>query len=180
MMDINTTSHIGLGLFGFNTPDNISMMGHDGFTLEYTAFVYYDVSSKSTFSILVNQRDFNQYSMMLIFEFIKTLNDYIPTSIASEPLVANALQLDQNWPNPFNPSTNISFTLQKADFVQLNVYNILGEKIKTLAMGEQSRGKHSFIWNGKNDSGMFVSSGTYIYRLKVGQFTETKKMLLIR
>ncbi|MCB0749250.1 MAG: T9SS type A sorting domain-containing protein, partial [Ignavibacteriae bacterium] len=81
---------------------------------------------------------------------------------------------------PFNPSTNISFTLEKADIVQLNIYNILGEKIKTLVTGEQSRGKHSFSWNGKNDSGMSVSSGTYIYRLKVGQLIETKQMLLIR
>lgn len=180
MMKINTVSHNGLGLFGFTTPNNISMMGHDGFTLEYSAFLYYDVSSKSTFSVLVNQRDLDQHSMMLIFEFIKTLKDYIPTSIASEPLVSNPFRLDQNWPNPFNPSTNISFTLEKADIVQLNIYNILGEKIKTLVTGEQSRGKHSFSWNGKNDSGMSVSSGTYIYRLKVGQLIETKQMLLIR
>lgn len=180
MMDINTTSKNGLGLFGFKTPDNISMMGHDGFTLEYSAFVYYDVSSKSTFSILVNQRDLDQHSMMLIFEFIKILKDYIPTSITSEPLVPNPFLLDQNWPNPFNPSTNISFTLQKAAFVQLNVYNIRGEKIKTLVIGEKSRGKHSFVWYGKNDYDMSVSSGTYIYRLKAGELTETKKMILIR
>lgn len=180
MTEINVTTKNGLGLFGFVTPDNISMIGHDGFTLEYSAFVYYDVSSKSTFSVLVNQRDINQNSMLLIFEFIKTLKNYIPTSITSEPFVANEILLDQNWPNPFNPSTNISFTLQKADFIQLNVYNTLGEKIKTLISGDQSRGEHSFIWNGKNDFGMSVSSGTYIYRLKAGQFTEAKKMLLIR
>jgi D-alanyl-D-alanine carboxypeptidase len=180
MMDIKTVSHNGLGLFGFTTPDNISMLGHDGFTLEYSAFLYYDISSKSTFSVLVNQRDLDQHSMMLIFEFIKTLKDYIPTSIISEHLVPNPFLLDQNWPNPFNPSTNISFTLEKADIVHLNIYNILGEKIKTLMSGEQSIGKHSFIWNGKNDYGISVSSGTYIYRLKVGQLTETKQMILIR
>jgi hypothetical protein len=117
---------------------------------------------------------------MLIFEFIKTLTEYIPTSIISEHLVPNPFLLDQNWPNPFNPSTNISFTLEKVDIVHLNIYNILGEKIKTLVTGEQSIGKHSFIWNGKNDYGISVSSGTYIYRLKVGQLTETKKMILIR
>ena len=180
MMDINANSNNGLGLFGFVTPDNISMMGHDGFTIEYSAFVFYDVSSKSTFSVLVNQRDLGSQSMLLIFEFIKILSEFVPTSIASEQFAPNSFVLNQNWPNPFNPSTNISFTLQMAGIVQLNIYNILGEKIKTLAIGKQSRGEHTFTWNGKNDSGMSVRSGTYIYQLNVGQLAETKKMLLSR
>ena len=180
MMDIDTGSNNGLGLFGFIAPNNISMMGHDGFTLEYSAFVYYDVLSKSTFSVLVNQRDFDQRSMMLIFEFIKILSEYIPTSIASEPSEPGSFVLNQNYPNPFNPSTNISFALQKTDVVQLNIYSILGEKIRTLVTGEQSAGKHTFIWNGKNDSGTSVVSGIYIYHLKVGQIAESKQMVLIR
>lgn len=180
MMDINSATHNGLGLFGFTTPNNITMMGHDGFTLEYSAYVYYDVTSKNTFSVLVNQRDLDQNSMLLIMEFIKILRDYIPTSISTEQMVPSSFVLNQNYPNRFNPSTNISFTLQKADIVQLNIYNILGEKIRTLVNGEQSAGQHTFIWNGKNDSGISVASGTYIYHLKAGQISESKQMLLIR
>tara|TARA_R110000868_G_scaffold378658_2_gene644141 strand:+ start:411 stop:1835 length:1425 start_codon:yes stop_codon:yes gene_type:complete len=180
MMDINTVSHNGLGLFGFTTPNNISMMGHDGFTLEYSAFVYYEFSSKTTFSVLINQRDFDQNAMLLIMEFIKTLRNYVPTSVSPESTLPSSIILNQNWPNPFNPSTNISFSLQKADIVQLTIYNILGEQISTLVNGEQNAGKHTYIWDGKNDSGSSAATGTYIYRLKVGQLTESKRMLLIR
>jgi len=180
MMDINSVSHSGLGLFGFTTPNNISMMGHDGFTIEYSAFVFYDISSKSTFSILVNQRDRGSYSMSLIFDFIESLKNYTPTSILSESLEPNSFELNQNWPNPFNPTTTISFSLQKADFVQLTIFNMLGKQIRTLVNGEQNLGKHTFMWNGKNDSGTSVASGTYIYHLRVGQRSESKQMLLIR
>jgi flagellar hook assembly protein FlgD len=94
--------------------------------------------------------------------------------------VLNPFTLDQNWPNPFNPSTNISFTLLKADIVQLTIYNMLGEKIRTVVNGEQNAGKHTFIWNGKNNTGTSVVSGTYIYHLNVGQISESKQMVLIR
>ena len=180
MMDINTATHNGLGLFGFTTSNNISVLGHDGFTLEYSAFVYYDVSSKSTFSVLVNQRDIDQNSMMLVIDFIKILRDYIPTSIISEQSEPSSFVLNQNYPNPFNPSTNISFSLEKAGVVQLYIYNILGEQIETLVNGEQSAGKHTFIWNGKNDAGSSVASGTYIYHLKSGELSESRQMLLMR
>ncbi|MCF8259653.1 MAG: serine hydrolase [Melioribacteraceae bacterium] len=180
MMEINSQSHNGLGLFGFTTPNNTFMIGHDGFTLEYSSFVYHDVASKSTFSVLVNQRDLDQHSMMLIMGFIKTLKDYMPTSTGSKATKSDSFQLNQNWPNPFNPSTNISFTLEKADVIQLNIYSILGEIVKTLVDGELSAGKHSYLWDGKNDSGMAVTSGTYIYHLIAGQVSGSKQMLLIR
>jgi len=180
MSTINSSSHSGLGLFGFTTSDNISMLGHDGFTLEYSAFVYYDVASKNTYSILVNQRDLNQISMSLIMEFIESLKNYTPTSIPSESTEPSSFVLNQNYPNPFNPTTMISFSLQKSDFVQLTIFNMLGKQIRTLVNGEQSSGKHTFMWNGKNDTGTTVASGTYIYHLKVGQRSESKLMLLIR
>ncbi len=180
MMDFNTLSHNGLGLFGFSLPNNTFMMGHDGFTLEYSAFAYYDVSSKTTYSILVNQRDLDQYSMKLIIEFIEILRDFMPTSITAEASSPSSFALNQNYPNPFNPSTNISFNLQKEDIVQLNIYNIIGEKIRTLVNSELSSGKYNFVWNGKNDFGSSVASGTYIYHLKAGQISESKQMLLIR
>jgi D-alanyl-D-alanine carboxypeptidase len=180
MMDYNATTNNGLGLFGFVTPDNIAMIGHDGFTLEYSAFVFYEVSSKSTFSVLVNQRDFDQHSMILILEFIEMLSDVVTSAIAIKPIVQQQFLLDQNWPNPFNSSTNISFTLQNAGLVQLDIFSMQGEKVRTLVMGERSEGTHSFTWNGINDSGTLARPGTYIYQLKNGRFTDRKRMILIR
>jgi uncharacterized delta-60 repeat protein len=88
--------------------------------------------------------------------------------------------LSQNYPNPFNPSTKIEFTLAKSDFVTLQIYDVLGRKVRILVSEELSSGYKSVIWDGKNDDGKDVASGVYFYQLKVGDFSEPKKMLLLK
>jgi hypothetical protein len=88
--------------------------------------------------------------------------------------------LSQNYPNPFNPTTKIEFTLAKSGFVTLQIYDVLGRKVKTLVSEELSSGYKSVIWDGKNDAGDEVASGVYFYQLKVGDFSEPKKMLLLK
>jgi hypothetical protein len=88
--------------------------------------------------------------------------------------------LSQNYPNPFNPSTKIEFTLAKSGFVTLQIYDTLGRKVSTLVSEELSSGYKSVIWDGKNDEGGDVASGVYFYQLKVGDFSEPKKMLLLK
>jgi uncharacterized delta-60 repeat protein len=88
--------------------------------------------------------------------------------------------LSQNYPNPFNPTTKIEFTLAKSGFVTLHVYDVLGRKVKSLISEELSAGYKSVIWDGKNDDGKEVASGVYFYQLKVGDFSEPKKMLLLK
>jgi uncharacterized delta-60 repeat protein len=88
--------------------------------------------------------------------------------------------LSQNYPNPFNPSTKIDFTLKKPGFVTLQIYDILGRKVKTLVSEELSSGYKSVTWNGKNDAGKEVASGIYFYQLKSGDLSEPKKMLLLK
>jgi photosystem II stability/assembly factor-like uncharacterized protein len=83
--------------------------------------------------------------------------------------------LDQNFPNPFNPSTIISFKLPVSSFVSLKVYDLLGQEIATLAEGVIQPGVHNVRWSAAG-----FASGVYLYRLKAGSFTETKKLLLIR
>ncbi|MDE3059007.1 MAG: VCBS repeat-containing protein [Bacteroidota bacterium] len=93
----------------------------------------------------------------------------------------NDYKLDQNYPNPFNPSTKISFTLPLNKQITLAVYDILGREVRTLINNEgYSKGIHSVVWDGKNDQGSAVASGTYIYRLKFGNFEKSKKMLLLK
>jgi len=84
-------------------------------------------------------------------------------------------QLSQNYPNPFNPVTTISFSLPIPTQVKLNVYNTLGQKIKSLADGRYEAGNHIVEWDGSN-----VSSGVYFYKLEAGEFTETRKMVLMK
>jgi plastocyanin len=88
--------------------------------------------------------------------------------------------LSQNYPNPFNPTTKIEFTLAKSGFVTLQIYDVLGRKVKTLVSEELSSGYKSVIWDGKNDAGDEVASGVYFYQLKVGDFSQPKKMLLLK
>lgn len=90
------------------------------------------------------------------------------------------LKLFQNYPNPFNPNTTISFYLQIKSKINLNVYNVLGKKIRNLFTGEVSKGHHSIVWDGTNINGNPVNSGLYIYRLKSKENIITKKMVLIR
>jgi hypothetical protein len=88
--------------------------------------------------------------------------------------------LSQNYPNPFNQATEIKFTLTRSDFVSLNIYNLLGRKVRTLVSENLSSGYKSVRWDGKNDSGKNVASGIYFYQLRVGDFTETKKLVLLK
>jgi len=93
--------------------------------------------------------------------------------------VPKSYVLYQNYPNPFNPSTVIQFTIPVGDAymrpVQLKIYDILGKEVATLVNGEISAGKHEVEWNATN-----FPSGVYFYKLTVGSFTETKKMLMIK
>ncbi|MDZ7722595.1 MAG: FG-GAP-like repeat-containing protein [candidate division KSB1 bacterium] len=92
----------------------------------------------------------------------------------------NHFGLTQNYPNPFNPSTVIEYALPKTSQVTVSIYNSLGQSIKTLVNTEQTAGHHSVRWNGLDENGQTVSNGVYYYRISADQFSETKKMLLVR
>lgn len=88
--------------------------------------------------------------------------------------------LHQNFPNPFNPTTTIDYQLPNRSYVELRVFNEIGESIRTLASTIQEAGNKSVAWDGKNDAGVSVSSGIYFYRLVAGNYIKTNKMLLLR
>lgn len=87
----------------------------------------------------------------------------------------------KNYPNPFNPSTTISFSIQKDSKINITIYNIKGQKTKTLTNKEFTQGSHSIIWNGDNESNKPVSSGVYLYKLNVnGKTDAVRKCLLLK
>ena len=88
--------------------------------------------------------------------------------------------LAQNFPNPFNPETKISFTLNERQNVSIKIYNIQGELIKTLAATEIQPGEHEIVWNGQNELGQLQPTGIYFYEMRGGSFTQAKKMMLLR
>ena len=88
--------------------------------------------------------------------------------------------LSQNYPNPFNPTTDIDFALPADSRVSLEVYNVLGQRVITLVDRELPAGNHTVTWDGNSSDGGQVSSGVYFYRISANNFSETKKMMLLK
>ena len=88
--------------------------------------------------------------------------------------------LSANWPNPFNPETSLRYALPEAAQVKLEVYDMLGQKVRTLVNGLQNVGQYTVQWDARNDLGHSVASGLYFYRIEAGNFVQTRKMTLLR
>ncbi len=95
-------------------------------------------------------------------------------------LLPTSITLADNYPNPFNPSTTIEFSVPTNSFVTLKVYNVLGQEVKTLVNQDIPAGSFSTVWDSDNNSGRQVSSGVYFYKLTVGENVISKKMMLLK
>ncbi len=105
-----------------------------------------------------------------------------PTTTAVKPLpgIADEFLLEANYPNPFNPTTTIPFQLQEAGHVRLEVFSSIGARVRVLADADMEAGRYSSVWNGRDDAGRSLESGTYLYRLSVGGFSAVKRMALLK
>ena len=102
------------------------------------------------------------------------------TPIESFTMPAAMNRLEQNSPNPFNPTTAIRFTLASKETVTLSVYDLNGRLVRTLVNGTRDLGQHSITWDGRDNAGTSVASGVYFYRLDAGKFSDTRKMVLLK
>ena len=119
--------------------------------------------------------------------FVRAIVSYISSDVQSEEIteqIPKTPDLSQNYPNPFNPETRIRYTVGSRQTyptsTTLKIYNILGQLVKTLVDAPQEPGTHEVIWNGKDEKGNDVASGIYLYLLRTVEFSETKKMVLLR
>ncbi|MCF7859329.1 MAG: T9SS type A sorting domain-containing protein [Candidatus Cloacimonetes bacterium] len=92
----------------------------------------------------------------------------------------NAELLGQNYPNPFNPETTIAYNMIEDGYVSIEVFNVKGQKVKTLINEHVTSGDHTLVWEGTNDNNQKVSSGIYFYKMKSGNYSSTKKMILMK
>jgi hypothetical protein len=131
-------------------------------------FEYYDSS-------YTKKRIPQEGSYKVIYNFVNVVLNLE----LDKPIVPKEFLLSQNYPNPFNPTTQFSLSVPESGFITINIYNILGEKVKTLASKNFAKGVYHFSWDGSNDFGGKVSSGVYIYAAisKLG-FTSRKMMLI--
>jgi hypothetical protein len=132
-----------------------------------------------------------QHTMLLIEnrvvgdgrEVIDFAPEFTKTTLALQAGVAalpKEYSLRGNYPNPFNAKTIISFALPQESRVTLDIYNILGQKVKTLVDGAMPAGYHNLEWDGSDHNGLGVSSGVYLYKLKADNFTRVNRMTLLK
>ena len=109
--------------------------------------------------------------------FVAKVNNYVS---AEDDIVSSEFGRS-NFPNPFNPTTTIEFSIKNDSKIELTIYNIRGQNIKTLIHDEFTKGNHSIVWNGDDESNKLVSSGVYLYKLNVNGKTEAvRKCLLLK
>ncbi len=121
------------------------------------------IRKESTEPVLIIYRDFNLSEL--------------PTGINLKSPFPNGFKLVQNYPNPFNPNTTIKYSIP-AGYVSLKIYNILGQKVKSLVDDYLPAGSYQVMWDGRNEAGFPVSTGIYLYKLKTENDIKIKKMLM--
>jgi hypothetical protein len=105
---------------------------------------------------------------------------YKPEGNDPSDLLPNSITLSQNYPNPFNPTTTIAYALPENSRVLIQIFNVLGQSVRTLVNEEKSAGRYAAVWDGKDNDGRTIGSGIYLYRITAGSSSQTRKMLLLK
>ena len=100
--------------------------------------------------------------------------------VTAAPPVPSRLHLAQNHPNPFNPLTTVTFTLEKAGIASLRIFDASGRLVRTLFTDYRDSGAHAVLWDGRDDGGRQVGDGVYLYRLDAAGDSDARKMVLVR
>jgi hypothetical protein len=116
----------------------------------------------------------------LVFDPQQLSNPVVTLGALNVETTPTEFALLQNYPNPFNPETTIKYNLAEASNVQLRIYNIVGQVVRTLVGDRQSAGRYQVRWNGTDDRGVAVSSGIYFYQISAGKFQDVKRLMLLK
>lgn len=151
--------------------------------IEYSGsyrLVFWGFGFEGVTSILT-YKDTRMDAMQNVLDFLDNIATDAGDDLGVAGQVPKAFALNQNYPNPFNPSTLISYDLNKSmKNVTLKVYNLLGQEVKTLVNQPQDAGIYRVEWDGTDDSGRQMASGVYFYRLRAGDQSQTRKMVLLK
>jgi hypothetical protein len=159
-------------------PDSIGWLGHQT-TWTIGAWDCYDdvVDSSSWFP----RREVGELWQNFVSEgTIMDTSACDSIAVATDFAIPTKFLLHTPYPNPFNPITKLQYELPENSFVNITVYDLLGKKVKTLINTTQDAGFKSVIWDATNDHGKPVSAGFYLYQIRAGKFTQTKKMVLLK
>ncbi|MCX8009750.1 MAG: T9SS type A sorting domain-containing protein, partial [Ignavibacteria bacterium] len=133
----------------------------------------FSYKTKSGKEVRVPSDSTKTYSFVLSDKIVFPPSERLNSSLTFE--------LFQNYPNPFNGTTKIRFSIPEQESVELNIYNILGQRVKSLTPNTQfSKGAHEVVWDGRDEDNNQVSSGVYIYRVESLKYLSSKKLVLLR
>lgn len=152
-------------LTGNVKPDQVARLGQDG-----NNYFKGEIDNVQVYRKALSKEEIS---------FLYTGENY-PTGISDPDKVPDKYSLSQNFPNPFNPTTTLKYSITQKAKVTLIVYDLLGRKVTELVNEIQTPGDYQVIWNGRNSSGVQVSSGVYLYKITSSGFTAAKKMILVR
>lgn len=145
------------------------------------AAIQFTISESGNMFFAMNDNSFTDndgYVVAFVYTNVPAIT--VSTSVQNVPSMPPNFELSQNYPNPFNPSTSISFDLPSQENVEITVFDLNGKRIQGMILGTLEAGSHSQSWNGLDEYGNAVSSGTYFYQVKAGEAVQAKKMLLLK
>ena len=164
----------------------------DSSTSDYVVWSSFEANQRDVFFInidgqidtsfnITSYNPSNPDDVIYIKELILSFRGSDNSSLSSKvDLTPESFTLYQNYPNPFNPSTTINYNLNDNSYVNVSIYNVAGELVKTLFNGPQNKGKNSLIWNAKNNKNESVAGGLYIYSVTTENNIYSKKMMLLK
>lgn len=147
---------------------------------------WWGIADSASIEAMVYHKADNPDSPVIDFvPFADSAFEYDDSTVVSVPGTSDGnmpseFALLQNYPNPFNPVTTIGFYIPRRSYVSIVIYNLLGQQIKQVLNEDRPAGYHMVFWDGTDSRGLFVSTGIYLYRLRAGDYVETKKMLLLK
>jgi hypothetical protein len=159
---------------GFTDPIIISDLSSVTYQMNELALnktYYWRVRSKD------NDGNFSSFSKTEVFT-VGNLTDVDDENGSGK--IPTTYALEQNYPNPFNPTTTIKYSIPEVSFVNIKIYDMLGREVKSLVSSQQKAGSYEIRWNGENNYGSKVASGTYIYRVTAGDYSKALKLMLLK
>jgi hypothetical protein len=135
-----------------------------------------------TFKVLKEFQDMARFEIAngVVFDPNQLSNPAVVAGVLNLQSTPTEFALLQNFPNPFNPETTINYNLASSSDVTLQIYNVVGQVVKTLVAERQNAGRYQVRWNGTDDRGMSVSSGIYFYSIRAGKFEDVRKLMLLK
>ena len=165
------------GVYNFNSPEVmartvfVNLNGGDVNDPTFPANLDAEIPEEGTiFRITTAKPNFPGDTLQVIASFTSLIKANLPYTY----------ELWQNYPNPFNPTTIIRFSLGEGVKVRLEVFNVLGQRVRTLVNEWMPTGRHRVIWDAQNESGQRLGSGIYFYRITAGDYVQTRKMILLK